>query len=96
MHLLYEEDGEIKAGTVHTSTAASHQIDTPHGRRVKIKIAQVVLEFSAPSPAELLAAAHAFAKAHRGAARATARQIAHVLGWTLSALDTVPAASELH
>ncbi len=61
MHLLYEEDGEIKAGTVHTSTAASHQIDTPHGRRVKIKIAQVVLEFSAPSPAELLAAAHAFA-----------------------------------
>lgn len=50
-------------------------------------------------PAELKearAAAQAFAKAHRGAARATARQIAHVLGWTLSALDTVPAASELH
>jgi exoribonuclease-2 len=61
MNVLYEEEGEYKAGTVLSQSPASYQIESPHGRRSKIKAANVVLTFERPSAAELLAEARKFA-----------------------------------
>jgi exoribonuclease-2 len=61
MNLLYEEDGEFKVGTALAQAPASFQVETPHGRRAKIKAASVLLQFERPAPAELLAAAQAYA-----------------------------------
>ncbi|HEV7477051.1 MAG TPA: RNB domain-containing ribonuclease [Burkholderiales bacterium] len=61
MQLLYEEDGELKVGAVLAQAPASFQVESPHGRRSKIKAASVLLSFERPAGAELLAAAHEFA-----------------------------------
>ncbi len=60
MHLLYEEDGELKAGTVLERSPASFQVETPHGRRAKIKATHVLLSFEQPAPAQLLGEAARF------------------------------------
>lgn len=62
-HVLYEEDGELKAATVLAEAPASFQVETPHGRRLKVKAANVVLSFAQPAPAALLEQAHAYAEA---------------------------------
>jgi len=61
MNVLYEEDGEFKVGTVLSQSPASFQVESPHGRRSKIKAASVVLSFERPSGAELLAEARKIA-----------------------------------
>ena len=61
MNVLYEEEGEYKAGTVLSQSPASYQVESPHGRRSKIKAASVVFSFERPSAAELLAEARKFA-----------------------------------
>jgi len=61
MHLLYEEEGEFKVGTVLAQAPASFQIETAHGRRAKVKAAAVLLKFERPGGAELLAQAQKFA-----------------------------------
>ena len=63
MHLLYEEDGELKVGAVLSSSPASHQVESPHGRRTKIKAASVLLSFEQPAGAVLLAQAQAYGEA---------------------------------
>ena len=60
MHLLYEEDGELKAGTVLERAPASFHVQSPHGRRSKVKAASVLLEFEQPAPVELLGEAQKF------------------------------------
>ena len=62
MHLLYEEDGELKAGTVLERSPASFHVESPHGRRSKIKAASVLLSFERPAPAELLGEAETFSR----------------------------------
>ena len=61
MNVLYEEEGEYKAGAVLSQSSASCQIESPHGRRSKIKAANIVLTFERPSAGELLAEARKFA-----------------------------------
>jgi exoribonuclease-2 len=61
MNVLYEEEGEFKVGAVLSQSPASFQVESPHGRRSKIKAANVVLSFEQPSGAELLAEARKFA-----------------------------------
>jgi exoribonuclease-2 len=61
MNVLYEEEGELKVGAVLARAPASFQVESPHGRRSKIKAASVMLSFERPSGAELLAAARSFA-----------------------------------
>ena len=63
MNVLYEEEGELKVGVVLASAPASFQVESPHGRRSKIKAANVVLSFERPTGAELLAEARSFADA---------------------------------
>jgi exoribonuclease-2 len=60
VHLLYEEDGELKAGTVLERLPASFRVESPHGRRSKIKAASALLAFEQPAPAQLLGAAQSF------------------------------------
>jgi exoribonuclease-2 len=61
VHLLYEEDGELKVGTVLDRAPASFHVESPHGRRSKVKASNVLLSFERPGAAELLVAAQSFA-----------------------------------
>jgi exoribonuclease-2 len=62
MQLLYEEDGDLKVGAVLGEAPASFQVESPHGRRSKIKAASVLLSFERPSGAELLEQGEKFAR----------------------------------
>lgn len=61
MNVLYEEEGGFKVGAVLAHAPASFQVESPHGKRSKVKSAQVLLSFERPSGAELLAGAGGFA-----------------------------------
>jgi exoribonuclease-2 len=61
MQLLYEEEGDFKVGTVLSQAPASFQVETPHGRRAKVKAASVLLRFERPGGPELLEEAGRFA-----------------------------------
>ena len=61
MHVLYEEEGELKAGAVLAQAPASFQVESPHGRRGKVRAGSVLLTFEQPAPADLLAQAQRFA-----------------------------------
>ncbi|HEX6265622.1 MAG TPA: RNB domain-containing ribonuclease [Burkholderiales bacterium] len=61
MQLLYEEDGDLKVGAVLAQAPASFQVESPHGRRSKVKASSVLLSFERPGGAELLAQAEKFA-----------------------------------
>jgi exoribonuclease-2 len=37
MQVLYEEEGELKVGAVLAQAPASLQVESPHGRRSKVK-----------------------------------------------------------
>jgi exoribonuclease-2 len=62
VQLLYEEDGELKVGTVLERSPASFHVESPHGRRSKVKAANVLLSFERPSAAALLAEAEKFSR----------------------------------
>src|SRR5260221_802168 len=63
VQILYEEDGDLKVGAVLAQAPASLQVESPHGRRSKIKAAAVLMSFERPSGAELLGAAEQYAAA---------------------------------
>ena len=62
MQLLYEEGGDLKVAAVLGEAPASFQVETQHGRRAKVKAAQVLLTFERPGGAELLEQARRFAE----------------------------------
>ena len=53
-HVLFEEDGAFKAGTVLSDAGASLQVEAASGKRTKVKSSAVMLRFPAPAPAELM------------------------------------------
>ena len=57
MYALFEESGKFLAGRVMSATDASAQIELDSGKRVKVKMAHVMVQFEKPAPAELIAAA---------------------------------------
>ena len=61
MHVLFEDDGQLKAGTVLADHDQSLQVETVSGKRQKVKAANVLLRFAAPGPAETMSNAHALA-----------------------------------
>jgi len=63
MNVLYEEEGELKVGAVLATSPASFQVESPHGRRSKVKAANVLLSFEQPTGAKLLEEARAYAAA---------------------------------
>jgi exoribonuclease II len=61
MNIFYEEDGSFKAGTILADNTTSLQVETAHGKRSKIKAANVMLRFAQPGLAEFLAGAEKIA-----------------------------------
>jgi exoribonuclease-2 len=61
MQVLYEEEGSVKVGAVLAQAPASFQVESPHGRRSKVKAASVLLSFDTPSAAEILGEAQRYA-----------------------------------
>ena len=59
MNVLFEDDGQLKAGTLLADHDASLQVEAVSGKRQKVKAAHVLLRFAAPSPAETMARAQA-------------------------------------
>ena len=57
MNILYEEDGAFKVGAILADNTASLQVESTHGKRSKIKEANVLLRFAQPSLAEFMAQA---------------------------------------
>ncbi len=63
MHLLFDDDGSFKAGTVLASAESSFQVETTSGKRTKVRASHVLLRFQAPEPAALMQQAQAQAEA---------------------------------
>ena len=62
MFLLFEEAGKFMAGRVLSEAEASAQVELDSGKRVKVKVANYLLKFDKPTPAELIASAQAIAQ----------------------------------
>jgi exoribonuclease-2 len=57
MNIFYEEDGGFKVGNILTDNTTSLQVENTHGKRSKIKAANVMLRFAQPGLAEFMAQA---------------------------------------
>lgn len=55
MNVLFEDDGQLKAGTVLADQDASLQVEAVSGKRMKIKAGNVLLRFASPGASEVLA-----------------------------------------
>ncbi|GAB4215510.1 MAG: RNB domain-containing ribonuclease [Rhodoferax sp.] len=62
MYLLFDETGKFLAGRILQASDASLQVELDSGKRVKVKLANALLRFEQPNPAELLAQAQALAR----------------------------------
>jgi exoribonuclease-2 len=62
MHVFFEDDGQLKAGTVLADNEASLQIEAASGKRLKVKAAAVLLRFAEPSPSALQTEAQMLAR----------------------------------
>ena len=61
MYALFDDAGKFHAGRVMSEADTSLQVELDSGKRVKVKLANVMLRFDKPAPAELLAQAAALA-----------------------------------
>ena len=61
MHVIYEDDGQLKAATVLADQETSLQVEAASGKRSKIKAANVLLRFARPAAPEALATAQQLA-----------------------------------
>lgn len=60
-HLLFEDNGDFRAGTALSETGGSLQVETASGRRAKVKASHVLLRFDTPAPDALIPAARELA-----------------------------------
>jgi exoribonuclease-2 len=61
MNIFYEEDGGFKVGAILEDNTTSLQVENTHGKRSKIKTANVMLRFAQPGLSDFLAQAEATA-----------------------------------
>lgn len=61
-HVLFEESGSFKTGSILADNETSLQVETASGKRCKIKSAQALLRFASPAPASLMAEAEPLAE----------------------------------
>jgi len=54
MNVFYEEEGELRAGSVLADNTTSLQVEAPHGKRSKVKASNVLFRFDAPAPRALI------------------------------------------
>jgi len=62
MYLLYEDDGDVKAGRILSENEASLQVEAASGKRSKIKRANAFFAFDGPEPDVLMEQARAMAQ----------------------------------
>ena len=62
MNVLFEDDGQLKAGSVLADHDASLQVEAASGKRLKVKASNVLMRFAAPGAAETLAEAQRLAR----------------------------------
>src|SRR6476660_1284042 len=63
MYALFEEAGKFQAGRVLSEAESSAQVELESGKRVKVKAANLLLQFDKPQPAQPIARAHVLAQA---------------------------------
>lgn len=61
MNLFFEESGDFKVGAVLSQAGEAYQVDMPSGKRTKVKVKDVLLQYEKPAPAELLESARSIA-----------------------------------
>ena len=54
MNVLFEDDGQLKAGAVLADNDASLQVEAVSGKRLKIKAGSVLLRFASPGAGDVL------------------------------------------
>ncbi len=58
MNLFFEESGDFKVGAVLSQQGEAYQVETPTGKRTKVRARDVLLQFDTPSAAEMIGNAH--------------------------------------
>ena len=61
MNLFFEESGDFKAGSMMSQAGEAYQVELASGKRSKIKVKDVLLQFSSPDPVSLMAQAKVLA-----------------------------------
>ena len=61
MNPFFEESGDFKVGTVLSQAGEAYQVEMASGKRTKVKIKDVLLQYEKPSPADLQEQAKAVA-----------------------------------
>ncbi|MES2300243.1 MAG: RNB domain-containing ribonuclease [Pseudomonadota bacterium] len=61
MNLFFEESGDFKVGNVMSQAGEAYQVELPSGKRSKVKVKDVLLQYEKPGPSELMDAAKATA-----------------------------------
>ena len=61
MNLFFEESGDFKVGAVLSQQGEAYQVETPTGKRTKVRARDVLLQFETPSPADMIAEANKLA-----------------------------------
>lgn len=61
MNLFFEESGDFKVGAVISQQGEAFQVETPSGKRTKVRARDVILHFDSPSPSDMISRAQALA-----------------------------------
>ena len=61
MNLFFEESGDFKVGSMMTQAGEAYQVEMASGKRTKVKVKDVLLQFATPEPAQLMEQAKAVA-----------------------------------
>ena len=61
MNLFFEDSGDFKAATVLSHAGESYQVELPGGKRTKVRVRDVLLQYANQTPEHLLEDAHALA-----------------------------------
>ncbi|HAT32553.1 MAG TPA: ribonuclease II [Janthinobacterium sp.] len=61
MNLFFEESGDFKVGTMMSQAGEAYQVEMASGKRTKVKVKDVLLQYEAPAPAVLIEQAKAVA-----------------------------------
>ncbi len=61
MNLFFEESGDFKVGAVLSQQGEAFQVETPTGKRTKVRARDVLLQFETPSAGEMIASANRLA-----------------------------------
>ncbi len=62
MYVVFDENGDFKAGSVISEAGGAMQVETHTGKRIKVKTSHVVLNFKTPDPGRMMEQAQSLSK----------------------------------